>query len=199
MLSVLKLCLVQTNIVWGFNRPVFVYFCEKYWKNANVSAWHLSLTKQFYCRSTNNCKAKPLETFFLISSIETINVWIKNVKKGFSSLTFDTSTVMSRTDKMHTWWVVHLVFVQTVKDIPNMNIVLDSRHKMLIKKLFGKVLTNLYTDLNSIFFTWWKLRALRKRYKTSFLAITFDLENRFLQRRWIWFRITKLQMKSVIS
>ena len=104
---------------------------------------------------------------------------------------------MSRTDKMHTWWVVHLVFVQTVKDIRNMNIVLDSRHKKLIKKLFGKVLTYLYTDLNSIFLknTWWKLRDLRKRYKTSFLAITFDLENRFLHRRCLWFRITKLQMK----
>ena len=114
---------------------------------------------------------------------------------------FDTSTVMSRTDKMLTWWVVHSVFVQTVKDIANMNIVLDSRHKMLLKKLFGKVLTNLYTDLNSIFWkvAWWKFSALRKRYKTSFLAITFDLEIQFLQTRCLWFCITKLQMKKMSS
>ena len=114
---------------------------------------------------------------------------------------FYTSTVMSRTDKMLTWWVVHLFFDQTIKDISNMNIVFYSRHKNLPKKLFGKVMTKLYTDLNSIFWniTWWKFRVLRKWYKTSFFPITFDLENGFLQTRCLWFSITKLQMKKMSS
>jgi hypothetical protein len=114
---------------------------------------------------------------------------------------FYTSKVMSRTDKMITSWVVHLVFDKTIKDISNMNIIFYSRHKKLTKKLFGKVMTIQYPDLNSILWkiTSWKFRVLRKRYKTSFFPITFDLENRFLQTRCLWFRITKLQMKKKSS
>jgi hypothetical protein len=111
----------------------------------------------------------------------------------------DTSTFMSRTDGMATWWVVRWVFDKNVKDIPNMNIVLDSRHKKLPKKLFGLFVTQLYTDLNSIFWkiTCWKYRVFRKRYKTSFFTITFDLDNGFLQTRCLWFCITKLHIIKV--
>ena len=48
---------------------------------------------------------------------------------------------MSHTDKMATWWVIRWVFDKTVKDIPNMNIVLGSRHKKLTKTLSPLCLT----------------------------------------------------------
>ena len=145
-------------------------FVKNIEKNGNVSAWHLRLAEEFCGLSTIYCIAKPLETFFLISSVQMCNILIKNGIKGFPSMIFYTSTDMSRTDKMLTWWVVHLVFEQTIKDISNMNIVLYSIHKKLPKKLFWKVMTKLYTDLNSIFWkiTWWKFRVLRKRWKTIF-------------------------------
>ena len=64
---------------------------------------------------------------------------------------FDTSTVMSRTDKMPASCVVHLVFDQTIKATSKNNKVLHSRNEQLPKKHFWKVVTTIYTDLNHIF------------------------------------------------
>ena len=72
--------------------------------------------------------------FFLYLGLKWTRLTLKSATYVFSSMISHSSIFMSRTDKMATWWVVRWVVDKTIKDIPNIHIVLDSRHKKLQKK-----------------------------------------------------------------